>query len=285
MKLSEAYWTGKRKLTEAGVENAGFDASCLFFHCFGIRRHRLPVCGEEEAEASALERYFSLLSERASGEPLQYLLGEWEFMGLPFFVGRGVLIPRDDTEALVRSCAGCLGQKEAPKLLDLCAGSGAVGIALSLLYYPKGEVRALELSEEAFFYLQKNIARSRARVYPFLRDVLLGPNEGELSCFDAIVSNPPYILSEKLPSLQREVQREPALALDGGEDGLLFYRAFAEKWVAALKPGGILAVEIGIGQGDAVKKLWKKAGLEQIETERDLSGIERTVFGRKPLSR
>lgn len=283
MRLKEAYQSGKRKLSKAGVESAAFDASCLFAHCFGMERSRLPLCGEEEADSAVWDRYELLLDRRAAGEPLQYLLGEWEFMGLPVLVGEGVLIPRDDTEVLVRTAARLLGQTERPKILDLCAGSGAVGIALSRLYYPEGDVVSLELSEEAFSYLQKNIARNRTvRVTPVRGDALAGPKKNEREAYDALLSNPPYIPTGDLPSLQAEVQREPALALDGGTDGLRFYRAIASLWVPAVRPGGIVAVEIGIGQAKAVCALWEQAGLRDICVERDIAGIERVVAGRKP---
>ncbi len=283
MRLKEAYQSGKRKLSQAGVESAAFDASCLFAHCFGIERSRIPLCGGGEADPAARRRYEALLDRRAAGEPLQYLLGEWEFMGLPLLVGEGVLVPRDDTEVLVRTAARLLGRTARPKALDLCAGSGAVGIALSRLYYPEGEVVSLELSEEAFGYLQQNIVRNGAvRVTPVRGDALAGPGENEREAYDALLSNPPYIPTGDLPSLQAEVQREPALALDGGADGLRFYRAIASLWLPAVKPGGVVAVEIGVGQAEAVRALWERAGLRDICVERDIAGIERVVAGRKP---
>lgn len=278
MTYNELYQQGKRELRKAGVDTPAFDAVCLFSHCCGLDRAGLLMRGGEEASKEQASAFLRCVKERASRRPLQYILGEWEFMGLPFFMGEGVLVPREDTEALVRCAAQNLLHLETPAVLDLCAGSGAVSIGLCSLL-PGARVTAAELSDRAFFYLEKNVERHRMDVTPVKLDVLHEELPGKSRFFDAIVSNPPYIPRGDLTALQPEVQHEPALALDGGEDGMLFYRAICERFLPLLKPGGFIAVEIGAGQALNVQNLFSAHGLQKIEIRRDLGKIERVVIG------
>ena len=204
----------------------------------------------------------SALEKRKTGEPLQYLLGEWDFMSLTLFCGEGVLIPREDTAVLVEAVCKRLSKTEnLPKGLDLCAGTGAVGLSIAkeahenLARYPELPVTAVkgDMLDKAF-----------AETLP----------DG----FDFIASNPPYIETSELPLLQREVQKEPKTALDGGADGLIFYRAICDIWAKKLRPNGVLAVEIGETQGQAVKALFEAAGLRDVRIHKDLGALDTESF-------
>lgn len=274
-------YNAARKTLADVTEDPAFEAMCLTEKYFGMNRTQLLVHGEREAEPAAEREFLRAVQRRHAGEPLQYLLGEWDFMALTLFCGEGVLIPRDDTAILVETASAYLAGMKKPKGLDLCAGTGAV--ALSLAHETGAEVMAVELFEKAFFYLEKNIARYPAlSVQPVRGDVLSAdfaqtmPEE-----LDFIVSNPPYIETQELPALQREVQREPKTALDGGADGLMFYRIICTRWSRKLRSRGILAVEIGETQGEAVASLFKEAGLHDIQIYKDNAGLDRVVSGIK----
>jgi release factor glutamine methyltransferase len=212
--------------------------------------------------------------QRCTGYPLQYILGEWDFYGLRFFVGEGCLVPRSDTETLVDVAIDFLKQKDDAQVLDLCAGSGCIGIAVAANC--KGaSVTAVEKSDLAFPYLEENIKRNGVNVTAVKGDI----TEESFGEFDLILSNPPYIKSAVIKTLSSEVRHEPHLALHGGEDGLFFYRAILENWLCRLKNGGMLAVEIGFDQADEVKALFMEAGLKNIGEKRDYGNNQRVIFG------
>ena len=266
------------RLRDSGCEDAAFDARCLLEDLGGLARGHAPdatpLTGEQTA---ALTR---ALDERAAGRPLQYILGEWEFLTLTLAVGEGVLIPRADTECLCEEAARRLAEMKAPRVLDLCAGSGCVGLGLASLC-PSVQVTAVELSEAALPFLRENVARyPQVAVTVKQADALQDANAFD-GGFDAILSNPPYIPTGDLAGLMREVQHEPMMALDGDADGLVFYRAIAEQWLPKLIEGGVCAVEVGIGQATDVAALFAAAGLSDIRIVRDLGGIERVVSGIK----
>ena len=276
-----ALYTEVRKMLESVTEDPAFEAICLTEKHFGLDRTGLLLHGSREADAKAEAAVREDAEKRISGEPLQYLLGEWDFMALTLFCGPGVLIPREDTAVLVEAAAKRLCGKKQPRGMDLCAGTGAV--ALMLAHETGAAVQAVELFDGAFAYLEKNIARYGALSVKAVRgDVLSGAfaesAEGDL---DFIVSNPPYIEKAELPLLQREVQKEPVTALDGGEDGLVFYRAICRNWTRKLKTGGVLAVEIGETQGAAVAELFRIAGLREICIHKDAGDLDRAVSGIK----
>ncbi len=267
------------RLAAAGCEDAAFDARCLLEDLGGLGRGRDPAC--RELTDTEQQRLDAALAERAAGRPLQYILGEWEFLMLRLRVGEGVLIPRPDTETLCEEAARRLCGIAGPQVLDLCAGSGCVGLGIAALC-PGARVTAVELSGEALPYLRENLRRYPAyAVQAVQADVLTDAGRFPAAAFDAVVSNPPYIPTGELASLQREVRREPVMALDGAADGLRFYRAIAEKWLPCLRPGGFCAVEVGIGQAAAVGRLFSAAGLQSIRTVCDLGGVERVVCGQK----
>ena len=283
MTLKEVYQIGKKQAQsgEIGAYCTDFDVLCLFEHCFGLNRQELIVHGSEPAPQPQAEKFFLLLARKTAGQPLQYLLGAWDFMGMELAVGPGVLIPREDTIPLVLEAVRRLKKISDPIVLDLCAGTGAVGLGIAG-ELPNASVICVELSPLAFPYLEKNLSRyGEGRVRAVKGDVLRGPEELSLPQADAVVSNPPYICTGELPGLQKEVRQEPQLALDGGPDGLIFYRAITKKWLGLLKPGGAAAMEIGNGQKKDVADLLEKAGVFQITYSEDLTGAIRVVAGNK----
>ncbi len=264
------------RLTAVGCEDAAFDARCLLEDMGGLPRGRMP--DEQVLTAAQTERLTQALERRAAGYPLQYILGEWDFLSLTLRVGEGVLIPRADTEVLCETVAEYLSAVPEPCVLDLCAGSGCVGLGIASLC-PDARVTAVELSAEAFVYLQENIARYPALSVKSCRADVLQDGAAFTEEYDAIVSNPPYIPTADMNSLMREVQHEPRMALDGSADGLRFYRVIAAEWSRKLRRGGMCAVEVGIGQAEAVTQLFSDAGLTDIRVINDLSGIPRVVCG------
>ena len=272
-------------LQAACVPDASFEAKQLLYAAFDLDATSFLLsrfCGVDEAKAA---HALSLARRRAAGEPLQYLLGCWSFLDETFFVGPGVLIPRPETETLTLECASLLQGRTAPVVYDLCAGSGCIGLTLHKRC-PDARVFLVEQSDEAMRYLRKNAEKlgDPALTTILTGDVLLGADAYKsLPKADLIVSNPPYIPSDEIASLQREVQLEPHMALDGGTDGLLFYRCFADRWRSALKPDGMFAFECGEGQGKAIAALFAAHGMTA-DIQLDLQGLDRFVYvaqGRK----
>ncbi len=280
MTLNEIYLQGKKILSEAGCDATAFDAMRIFEMCFGLSRQDVILTRNAFADETKAAKFFELIRQRASRRPLQYILGRWNFMGNEFKVGEGVLVPRDDTEVLVNAALDCIKNVNVPRILDLCAGPGTIAITLAK-QRPEATVVAVELSEVAICYLKENIELNGVtNVIPVQFDVLLGANSFEYDDFDMIVSNPPYIPTCDLKGLQLEVQKEPQMALDGGENGLIFYRTIAQKWTKCLKKGGHLCVEVGQGQAQHVKAIFKEAGLANIAIKHDLNNIERVVMAK-----
>lgn len=269
------------RLADNGVENARFEAEQILGRA-GLPRMRLLTEPNEEVSADTAETAFALLERRLAGYPLQYLLGEWEFFGLPFYVGEGVLIPRQDTETLAELGRDFLLERapDERRTVDLCAGSGCIGITLVKLC--NADVTCVEFSGEAFGYLERNIALNGVgeRVRAVHGDVLDGTLAEGLGEFDLIVSNPPYLDDTDMKNLQTEVTYEPRMALYGGKDGLDFYRQMLSVWTKRLKRGGVFAVEIGIGQERGVAEIFAENGLAA-EFVKDMRGIYRVVYGVK----
>lgn len=279
MTYGEVYHKGKSILAGAENESPSFDAACLMQKVFGLDRQALILRSAEAAADTQTAEYFRMVEERTAGRPLQYILGKWPFLGLELRVGEGVLIPREETELLVRTAADYLKDCVGPNVIDLCSGTGAVALGLASLL-PGVRVTAVELYEEAFHYLVLNQQETGFQnVTPVRLDVLNPESAEQFSALDAIVSNPPYVKPEEIPALQIEVRREPRTALVGGADGLDFYRAIAQYWLPKLKRGGFAAVEVGEGQAPEVKRLFEAAGLSQIRFHTDFNGIERVVSG------
>ena len=275
--LREVYRRCRQALRDGGVENADFEALCLIGHVTGFDRAGIIVHGDEPVPPEKKALLESLTEKRLSRYPLQYLLGSWEFMGIPLSVGEGVLIPRDDTEVCVSLCLEYLCDKPGAEAVDLCSGSGAVALALER--FGKAKVTAIELSDWAFYFLNKNINDNQSRVAALKADVLQCCGRFVDGSIDLIVSNPPYIPRGELQGLQTEVRFEPAMALDGGEDGMDFYRAIIRDWSRKLKPGGALVFELGEGQAEQVGAWMKAQGFLDIRTAEDFGGCKRAIIG------
>ena len=267
----------REALQNGGIENADFEAQCIVEHVTGFDRAGQIAHGEAELSAAQKQKINSIIERRLTRYPLQYLLGTWSFMGIPLSVGEGVLIPRDDTEVCVGLCLEHLKAKPHAAAVDLCAGSGA--IALALARFGQAEFTAVELSEDAFYFLKKNIADNHAAVKALHGDVLTCHRSFTDGSLELIVSNPPYIRRGELALLQAEVQFEPVMALDGGESGFDFYDAIIRSWRGKLKPGGALVFELGEGQAAHVKELMQAAGFADIRTETDFGGCHRAIIG------
>ena len=278
MQPREALREVEARLTAAGCPDADFDAGELFRLVTGqdARLADMPLTAEQAAKLEALT------ARRATREPLQYLCGSWPFLDFELAVGPGVLCPRADTEVVAEAAAQMLAGVQAPKVLDLCAGTGCLGLGVKR-FCPEADVTCVEKSPEAFRYLKKNavsaLKQGTARaVEGDLFNYWQGLPEGEL---DLIVSNPPYLTAAEMQQLQPEVAREPAMALEAGKDGLVFYRALAEHYQNALRPGGALALEIGWQQREAVTALLAANGWVDIACRKDYGGNDRCILARR----
>lgn len=266
-------WTQKR-FAERGLLSPRLEAEVLLAHALGTTRVALYTGFDKPLEEDELGAYRDLIRRRLAGEPVAYLIGEQEFWSLPLAVDARVLIPRRDTETLVE-----VARKLAPgarRIADLGTGSGAIVLAL-LKELPEATAVAVDASPGALEVARANAERHglAARV-TFVEGDLAAPLDG---AFDLVVSNPPYVPRRDLAGLSPEVRREPALALDGGPDGLDVLRRIPPAVAAHLAPGGVLAVEHGFDQGAAVRDLF--AGYRDVATTRDLAGNERVTAGLK----
>ncbi len=277
MTVKEAYKKCKEMLAESEIEGEAFEALCLFERVTGFDRLGIISHGDEKITDEKLNELLSLVKRRCEHEPLQYLLESWSFCGFDFCVGKGVLIPRDDTEVVVNLCVDYLKNSRGKKVIDLCTGSGAISVALEKL--AGAEVTALELSDDAFKFLEKNIKLNDSKVKAVKGDVFKAYCDFEDNSIDLIVSNPPYIKSDDIQTLQAEVQQEPRLALDGGKSGYDFYEAIIKQWSSKLRHGGALAFELGENQSDYVAEIMKSQGFENIRTSLDLGGVQRAIIG------
>ena len=288
--------TGKKLLVEAGVEEeeAALEVRLLLQESFSLNtagyllRKQEPLCkaGIEQTEIlQKLHSFYENFEKRRKRIPLAQILGRQSFYGLDFFVNEDVLIPRADTECLVdlvlEDYAELAKQGEKTyaekRILDLCTGSGCIGISVAK-HLPYQELLLVDLSEKALAVAKKNAEKHLGGNVRLLQSDLL--TEVHEKRFSLLLSNPPYIVSRVIPGLEREVSEyEPKMALDGGEDGLLFYRRIAKEAKKVLLPGARLYLEIGYDQGESVKDIFQKEGYEAVEVFPDLSGNPRVVRG------
>ena len=273
MTYGALYEYGKDRLAKAGIEEAALDARLLLEEICGTGRNDLLVHGDRPVEEGQRLAYVDDIDKRSSHIPLQHILGYQEFMGLRFRVTKDVLVPRQDTETLVEEVMRRL--HDGMRILDLCTGSGC--ILLSLLQYSNHCMgTGSDLSEAALKVAEEN-AESLGLEAEFVRSDLFESITGK---FEVIVSNPPYIPSREIPGLMEEVrEHDPLMALDGGEDGLSFYKRIIARAGEYLYTGGMLFFEIGYDQGRAVSKLMEEAGFWEVEVCQDLSGLDRVVWG------
>ena len=283
-RLSELRTEGAAFLERAGIDNARYDAEELLGLAAGVSRTDLLTRGETAVSPEAEERYRALLQRRADHYPLQYLLEEWDFYNLSFSVKDGVLIPRPETELLVEEALCFLNEHhregEPAHVLDLCSGSGCIGIAVER-NFDNCRVTAVEKSEQACDIIRANMERNGTERFTLLEgDLFDGPAAFSIDRADLILANPPYLTGEEMKSLQREVGFEPALALSGGEDGLVFYRAIAKQWAPVLREGGLCAVEIGEQQGEDVTRIFADFS-DNCRVFRDFADLPRAVLAER----
>lgn len=278
--IEELINAGASTLKESGIDTARLDAELLLGNIIEESRIYLITHKEEEVSADKAERYFKFIEKRRNKMPVKYILNKCEFMGIDYHVEEGVLIPRDDTEILVDEVLKSIGENEEKQVCDLCCGSGAIGIALAhyrqnikvdlIDYYPIPEKVSL-------INIKKNKMEDRAA---FIKSDLLEKPIEDKKMYDIIVSNPPYIEAEEIDKLMDDVKNyEPHTALDGGTDGLDFYRKIIDQSQYVLKQSGILAFEIGYNQGEAVKLLMEEHYFEDIKVIKDFASLDRIVIG------
>ncbi len=277
MKLKEIRKNTAKLLSENGIEASAFETDVILQTALELDKTALIMKLESELSAEQLERISTIVRKRVEGYPLQYIVGSWEFYGREFLVGEGVLIPRADTETLIDT-AKKLVEKNST-VIDLCSGSGCVAITLEKEL--EARTYALEKSEKAFEYLTKNVKLNNSKTTPLLRDVLDEKSPSDLPEADLVVSNPPYIKTDEIKTLSKEVGYEPEMALDGDKDGLKFYREITRLWKDRIKNGGYLVYEIGYTQADDVCKILSDNGFEEVNVVHDICENPRVVYGKK----
>lgn len=275
--IFEAYNECKVSLSKAGVEDYVFEAKQIIKHVTGMGNLEIinnPLKPLTEFQQNNLT---AIIKQRSIHYPLQYILRNWDFYGRHFSVGPGVLIPRADTETVVERCLEFLKDKKCAKVLDLCAGTGCIGITIA------GERRdvsvvMVEKYDEALRYTLQNVEQNGIKNAVAVKGDILKGDFADRK-YDLIVSNPPYISKAEMENLQTEVRFEPETALFGGEDGLDFYKAIVKNYAASLNSGGMLCFEIGALQGKAVSRLLEENGLCDVKIAEDIAGKQRVVFG------
>jgi release factor glutamine methyltransferase len=284
--MSAETWTIRRVLDwtrghfdKQQVDDPRLTSEILLGHVLTLPRVKLYMDLDRPLTKDELATYRALIQRRLAGEPTQYLVGFREFYGRKFAVDDRVLIPRSETELLVEAALRDVKKDEPSRVLDLCTGSGCVAISIAA-ERPQASVWATDLMPGPIEVAKKNAEALGVdgRVTFFQGDLLAAVPEG--ATFDVIVSNPPYVKTSDLATLQREVQKEPRAALDGGADGLDLIRRVVTDGLPRLKPGGLLALEIGDEQGDAVKEIMTRAGCRDVHIEKDLARHDRIALGR-----
>ena len=278
MNYRECFEKGKGALADAGIEEAALDARLLLEHICGTDRNTLLVHGDRTVSPEEEKQYLDAVERRSRRIPLQQITGQQEFMGLPFWVNSNVLIPRQDTEVLVEEVLK--HTHDGMRILDMCTGSGC--ILISILHYSNDcEGLGVDISSPALEVAEENAERllsGRTGVSArFLQSDLFEAVDGK---YDILVSNPPYIRSAVVDTLMPEVKDyEPRIALDGEEDGLVYYRRILSDCKKNLKKGGMLFFEIGYDQAEAVKGMMEQAGFLEVTVKKDFGGLDRVVFG------
>jgi len=278
---NDIYLSARNILRQYGVEGYNLEAKLLVARAAGKTLPQLLRDINLYTTQNVEDQVLDYTARRLRGEPVAYITGTWEFYGLPMTVTPDVLIPRMDTEVLVDAAkALLLGHKMDARILDLCCGSGCISCALGH-ELPATKLVAVDISASALEVCRKNVAQNRlnSRVICMQADATASPPLG-LGQFDMIVSNPPYIPSEEILRLDSSVRDyEPVWALDGGADGLRFYKAIIKYWKSLLRPGGFLLFEVGEGQAEAVREMLGSAGFDRTDLRKDTIGVDRVVIG------
>ena len=267
-------------MTRAGVDNPDGDTREIVSTVIGCDYTQLFAFRDKEIDDASAEKAIEMARRRADGEPIQYVIGSWSFMGRDYTVGKGVLIPRDDTEVAVTQALKLIKNVPSPVIVDLCSGSGIIAITLER-ELSGAEVYAVEKSPEAYDYLKKNIGLNGSDTIPINADLNDCVGDFDDMSLDMIISNPPYIRTDELGGLQSEVQYEPKMALDGGESGFDFYDMIISKWSTKLKNGGYIVFEIGEGQFEYISELLINNGYTDIKGYPDIQGITRAITAKK----
>ena len=278
---NDIYIEIRNMLRSAGIENYSQEARLIVSSISGKNSQEflrdLRLYTSPNVEKKAIES----AERRITGEPIAYILGEWEFYGLPLYVTKDVLIPRADTEIIVEAAVNLLtGSKMDARILDLCCGSGCITCAIAH-ELPASRIIAVDISHAALEVCRKNISLNRlsSRAICMQADATMNP-PASLGAFDMIVSNPPYIASTEILGLDSSVRDyEPIWALDGGEDGLKFYRSIIKYWKSLLKEDGCILFEVGEGQAQAVGEMLLSAGFRSVSYRKDSLGTDRVVIG------
>ena len=276
MTAEQVLRTAADKLRAAQIENASFDASCFVENITGLSRTKIMLCDDDIADEQA-ELVERAVLRRISGEPLQYILGEWDFFGRTFEVGEGVLVPRPETELLVELALEKLRNVRYPVVFDLCAGSGCVGLTIAA-ERPDAHVWLFEKYDEAFHYLKRNIKKlGLTNVQAVQHDITLGYDDKISETPDLIVSNPPYLRTDELGGLSTEVMHEPATALDGGKDGVDFYRIIASRWLPNVNKHGGIIFECDPSQTLEIADMLMPYAM-RVKIVTDIFGLQRAVY-------
>ena len=279
---NDVYMQARNALRESGIEGYNLEARLLVATAAGKTTQELLRDLSLYTTAEMADKVAALTERRISGEPVAYITGAWEFYGLPMFVTPDVLIPRMDTELLVDAAKELLnGRKMDARVLDLCCGSGCIACAVGH-EMPAARIVAVDLSAKALEVTRRNVAANRlsSRVICMQADATASPPMS-MGQFDMIVSNPPYVRSADMKKLDPSVRNfEPSWALDGGKDGLKFYKAIIKFWKSVLRPGGYLLFEVGEGQAESVKEMMLAGGFRSVSSKFDTLGVERVVMGK-----
>ena len=279
---NDIYLQTRNALRDSGIEGYTLEARLLVATASGKTTQELLRDLPLYTSSEVADKVAALTERRISGEPVAYITGAWEFYGLPMFITTDVLIPRMDTELLVDAAKEQLnGRKMAARVLDLCCGSGCIACAVGH-ELPAARIVAVDLSAKALEVARKNIAANRlsSRVICVQADAAASPPMS-MGQFDMIISNPPYVRSADMRKLDRSVRDfEPSWALDGGKDGLKFYKSIIKYWKSLLRPGGYLLFEVGEGQAESVKEMLLTGGFRATGSKFDTLGVERVVIGK-----
>ena len=279
---NDIYLSTRNLLRQSGIEGYNLEAKLLVAAASGKTVAQMLRDMNLYTSKAIEEKVMEYTARRLKGEPVAYITGVWEFYGLPIITTPDVLIPRMDTVVLIDLAKELLvGVKMDARILDLCCGSGCITCAIGH-ELPASRLVAVDISANALDICKKNIAANRmdGRVICIQTDALSSPPMG-IGEFDMIISNPPYIASKEILTLDTSVRdHEPTWALDGGEDGLKFYKAIIKYWKSILRPGGHLIFEVGEGQAADVAEMLRYAGFDHVGTRKDTLGVERAVFGR-----
>lgn len=279
MTIFEAYNTSKKRLEAAGVEDFIFEAREIIKHITGLSAAQILTSYNRKLSQFQENNLIAILHQREVRYPLQYIFTKWGFYGREFFVGPGVLVPRADTETVIEASTEYLKDKESPKILDLCAGSGCIGITLAK-EIENSKVLLVEKFQEALSYTNKNIEYNKAEnATAIMGDIFEGAGaDGE---YDLVVSNPPYIPEEEMSIISPETKYEPETALLARDGGMEFYKAITEKYFDSIKSGGMICFEVGFNQSERVAEILKNTGFTNITVKKDLNEINRVVSGIK----